>query len=248
MSKPFAGRRAVVTGGGRDFGRAVSIWLAREGATVDLCARKLDDAHRTAEAIRAEGHSARAYACDLTDAESIHAFAAALAKDPTPPDTLMLNAAQWLEGELDGEVGDDDIVSTIASGLTGSILLTKALLPALSTEPGADIVAMVSVCGRPGFTASEAHPAFYAAKHGLSGFTQILRARLQSQGTRVIAAYPPDFATPDPLANDDPVEAHAGLLNGKSVWEGIRYALLQPRTCCVSTLHFDGPSRQDLQP
>lgn len=248
MSKPFAGRRAVVTGGGRDFGRAVSIWLAREGATVDLCARKLDDARQTAEAIRAEGHNARAFPCDLTDPDSIHAFAATLAEDPTPPDILMLNAAQWLEGELDGEVGDADIVSTITSGLTGSILLTKALLPTLRSDPGADIVAMVSVCGRPGFTASQAHPAFYAAKHGLSGFTEILRARLRPQGTRVIAAYPPDFATPDPLAGDEPAESRSGLLNGRSVWAGIRYALLQPRTCCVSTLHFDGPSREDLQP
>lgn len=241
--EPFAGKRVVVTGAGRDFGRAVAVWLAREGAQVDLCARGEAAARRTAADIARYGGSARAYGCDLGDAAAIRAFAAAVTADPAPLDILVLSAAPWLEGGLDDGADDAAIAATVAAGLTGQILLTRALLPALRRSAGPDIVAMVSVCGRPGFTASAAHPAFYAAKHGLSGFCEILGARLRPEGFRIIAAYPPDFTTPDPLAPHRDETADEPGLTGAAVWASLRHALLQPRPCTLSALHFAGPTR-----
>ena len=68
-------KRVVVTGGGRDFGQAVSVWLAREGAHVDLCARHLTSAQAKCGIIRREGGTARGYQCDNASAASVSAFA-----------------------------------------------------------------------------------------------------------------------------------------------------------------------------
>ncbi|MDD1011766.1 SDR family oxidoreductase [Pseudomonas sp. A1230] len=237
-------KRVVVTGGGRDFGQAVSVWLAREGAHVDLCARQLTSAQATCEIIQREGGTARAYQCDIASAASVRAFAEHLLEDDRPVDILVLSAAQWLEGPLAEDDSDEEICSTIDSGLTGSIVLTRALLPSLRRSGAADIVAMVSVCGVANFTNSVAHPAFFAAKHGMSGFCQNMADRLAGEQIRVTGFYPPDFEI---TGLDERVDPQSKLLNGRSIWETMRFVLTQPRSCHINEVHFRGPTRESLQ-
>ncbi|MEG2794901.1 SDR family oxidoreductase [Pseudomonas jessenii] len=237
-------KRVVVTGGGRDFGQAVSVWLAREGAHVDLCARQLTSAQATCEIIQREGGTARAYQCDIASAASVRAFAERLLEDDRPVDILVLSAAQWLEGPLAEDDSDEEICSTIDSGLTGSIVLTRALLPSLRRSGAADIVAMVSVCGVANFTNSVAHPAFFAAKHGMSGFCLNMADRLAGEQIRVTGFYPPDFEI---TGLDERVDPQSKLLNGRSIWETMRFVLTQPRSCHINEVHFRGPTRESLQ-
>lgn len=237
-------KRVVVTGGGRDFGQAVSVWLAREGAHVDLCARQLTSAQATCEIIQREGGTARAYQCDIASAASVRAFAERLLEDDRPVNILVLSAAQWLEGPLAEDDSDEEICSTIDSGLTGSIVLTRALLPSLRRSGAADIVAMVSVCGVANFTNSVAHPAFFAAKHGMSGFCQNMADRLAGEQIRVTGFYPPDFEI---TGLDERVDPQSKLLNGRSIWETMRFVLTQPRSCHINEVHFRGPTRESLQ-
>ena len=237
-------KRVVVTGGGRDFGQAVSVWLAREGAHVDLCARQLTSAQATCEIIQREGGTARAYQCDIASAASVRAFAERLLEDDRPVDILVLSAAQWLEGPLAEDDSDEEICSTIDSGLTGSIVLTRALLPSLRRSGAADIVAMVSVCGVANFTNSVAHPAFFAAKHGMSGFCQNMADRLAGEQIRVTGFYPPDFEI---TGLDERVDPQSKLLNGRSIWGTMRFVLTQPRSCHINEVHFRGPTRESLQ-
>lgn len=237
-------KRVVVTGGGRDFGQAVSVWLAREGAHVDLCARQLTSAQATCEIIQREGGTARAYQCDIASAASVRAFAERLLEDDRPVDILVLSAAQWLEGPLAEDDSDEEICSTIDSGLTGSIVLTRALLPSLRRSGAGDIVAMVSVCGVANFTNSVAHPAFFAAKHGMSGFCQNMADRLAGEQIRVTGFYPPDFEI---TGLDERVDPQSELLNGRSIWETMRFVLTQPRSCHINEVHFRGPTRESLQ-
>ncbi|HHC2909142.1 TPA: SDR family NAD(P)-dependent oxidoreductase, partial [Klebsiella pneumoniae] len=115
------GKRAVITGGGTGFGQALSVWLAREGVEVDFCARRADDIQKTCSIITAEGGMAKGHLCDLTLPESLSQFSSQLLTSDKPIDILILNAAQWLSGTLDDQP-DTEIVNTISSGLTGSIL------------------------------------------------------------------------------------------------------------------------------
>jgi len=240
------GKRAVITGGGGGFGQALCVWLAREGVEVDFCARRVEDIQKTCRLISDEGGIVNGYVCDLAQPEYISSFSSQLLESDKPIDILILNAAQWLSGTLD-EQPATDIISTVSSGLTGSILLAQALLPAIRRADGADIISIISVCGIPNFTDSIAHPAFFASKHGLSGFTTQLSEQLSKENIRVTGLYPPDFET---TGFDELVDNHSRmgerLMNGRSLWETIRFVLTQPRSCHISTIYFQGPTREDL--
>lgn len=240
------GKRAVITGGGGGFGQALCIWLAREGVEVDFCARRVEDIQKTCGIIAAEGGVAKGYLCDLTQPEAISQFSSQLLNSDRPIDILILNAAQWLAGTVD-EQPETEIINTVSSGLTGSILLTQALLPGLRRSDSADIVAIISVCGIPNFTDSIAHPAFFASKHGMSGFTTKLSKQLSKENIRVTGLYPPDFEITglDTLV-DEQSRMGERLMDGRSVWDTIRFVLTQPRSCHISTVYFQGPTREDL--
>jgi len=244
--KMLAGKRVVITGGGAGFGQALCVWLAREGALVHFSARRAEDIQKTCSIITAEGGIAKGYLCDLTQPESIAQFSSQLLFSGKPIDILILNAAQWLSGSLDDQP-DTEIINTVSSGLTGSILLTQALLSGLRRSESADIVAMISSCGIPNFTDSIAHPAFFASKHGLSGFTTKLSSQLAEENIRVTGVYPPDFEL---TGLDEFVDSQSRmgerLMNGHSIWETIRFVLTQPRSCHISSIYFDGPTREKL--
>ena len=239
-------KRAIVTGGGSGFGQALVVWLAREGVEVIFSARREEDIAETCQIVSAEGGRATGHFCDTASPGSVADFCAQILHADHPVDILILNAAQWLSGKLE-EPSPTAICSTLNSGLTGSILLTQALLPALRRSQSADIVSVISACGIPGFTDSIAHPAFFASKHGLSGFTQTLSHQLAKENIRVTGLYPPDFELTGLEANtDDPHEMGSQLLNGRSLWETIRFVLTQPRNSHISTIYFQGPTREEL--
>jgi len=238
----FEGVRMVVTGAGRDFGRALALHFADRGAELLLAARSLDAAQRTCDEIAARGNDrARAFACDLADPDSIAAFASAVAEHTDRVDVLVNNGARWLEGADLLSASDDEIADTLASGATGSVLMTKHLLALLRASERPDVVNMVSVCGEHGFDGSTAHDAFYAAKSAQAGFAEILSKRLRPEGIRVISLYPPDFRNGDPLSPEW-AQAPRGphdLLTAQSLLDCIAFALAQPRDCFVKSFHFE---------
>ena len=91
------------------------------------------------------------------------------------------------------------IIASVGGAVTGTILVTKALLPGLARSKAADIMTVVSTAGWPGWDFGSTSSPFHAAKHGQSGFSDALRHELKGQGIRVMAIYPPDFDDLDPL-------------------------------------------------
>ncbi|WP_265597054.1 hypothetical protein [Klebsiella sp. RIT-PI-d] len=65
---------------------------------------------------------------------------------------------------------------------------------------------------------------------------------------RVTGLYPPDFEI---TGLDTYVESQSRmgerLMNGRSVWETIRFVLTQPRGCHISSIYFQGPTREGLR-
>ncbi|GLH99325.1 oxidoreductase [Phytohabitans aurantiacus] len=231
----------MVTGAGRDTGRLLATAFAERGAYVFVAARRVDAAERTAELIRERGHGgAEPFACDLASPDSVRAFAVALAGRTDRVDVLVNNGAAYLHGEDLGDVEDDDIVDAIAGAATGTVLLTKHLLPLLRASARPDIVNLISGCGEVGHRRSGAHPAFYAAKHAQAGFAEILSHRVRAEGIRVVSLFPPDFV------QDGPRDASSEL-TARSVVDCVLFAVSQPRDCFIREFRFEqvAPVGQD---
>ena len=94
---------------------------------------------------------------------------------------------------LDDSVSDDRICYEIAVNLTGTILLTRRLLPLLRTGRHPLIVMITS--GYALLPATRA-PTYSASKAGLHSFTMALRRQLSGVGIRVVEVLPPLIDTP----------------------------------------------------
>jgi NAD(P)-dependent dehydrogenase (short-subunit alcohol dehydrogenase family) len=89
----LAGRVALVTGGSRGIGRAISLLLARHGATVAVASRKIEGCEKVAGEIRAAGGAASAHACHIGEPSQIAATLAELDDRYGRLDILVNNAA-----------------------------------------------------------------------------------------------------------------------------------------------------------
>lgn len=93
VEKEFEGRTALVTGGGRGIGRAISIRLARGGARVAInYASDVAAARETRDRAREAGGEARIYKADVSDLDQARALFRDVEGDFGPVDLLAANA------------------------------------------------------------------------------------------------------------------------------------------------------------
>ncbi|MFI8763578.1 SDR family oxidoreductase [Streptomyces sp. R-07] len=238
----LTGRRMVITGAGRGFGRALALRAGRLGAQVFVSARSLETARKVADEVAGDsGAPAHPFVCDLADPASIQGFARGVAGHTDRVDVLVNNGARYLDGPDLLDADDDAIGDTVASGVTGTLLTSKHFLPLLRASAGADVVNLVSSAAEPRDHRSQAHPAFYAAKAAQAGFADIVSQRLRPEGIRVISLYPPDFSDGDPLASswDDAPRTADDPLTAQSVIDCALFAIGQPRDCFIRSFHFE---------
>src|SRR6188474_723057 len=94
MTQELAGKVAVVTGAGRNIGRAIALALAEGGASVVINARaNRGEAEAVAREIESSGGKAIAHIGDVADAGSVQAMADAAARQFGRIDILVNNAA-----------------------------------------------------------------------------------------------------------------------------------------------------------
>jgi short-subunit dehydrogenase len=231
-------KRIVITGAGRSLGAALAIILADEGARVILLGRTPETLEATAKAIHSRtGQTPLTFHADMADTASVEKAAKEILEQ-TEVDILINNAAFWLAGGIE-EISSPDIFQTVNSMLTGTILLTKLLLPSL-LKSDSDIVNVVSLSGLPNVPLYGASSAFLAAKHGQAGFTGGLRQELQGTSVRVIGVYPPliDDISPLDEAWQEPRTKEKSISN-RDVVESIIFALTRPRNCTLATIILD---------
>ncbi|WP_091553744.1 SDR family NAD(P)-dependent oxidoreductase [Micromonospora pattaloongensis] len=231
------GLRVAITGAARDTGRLLAEAFAERGARIFLSARDLAAAEHVAAMINRRGPGrADAFPCDLAVPDSVRAFAGSVAGRTPHLDVLVNSGAVYIEGADLPDVSDDEIESVMAAGATGTMLLTKHLLPLLRASSRPDIVNMISACGEVGHRRSGAHPAFYAAKHAHAGLAEILSHRLRPEGIRVISLFPPDFVQNGPRRADSDLTA-------RSIIDCVLFAVAQPRDCFIREFRFEQVQR-----
>jgi len=167
----LAGRVAIVTGAGRNIGRAIAHALASAGAAVVVNGRAN---HANVDAvvgeIEAQGGKALAVMADVTDEAAVERMAAAAVERFGRIDILVNNAAGRPEKALEA-MSLADWRGVLATILDGAFLTVKAALPHLKHGGTGAIINIGGVSGHVG-TRHRAH--VVAAKAGLIGLTKAL--------------------------------------------------------------------------
>lgn len=196
------GRTVLLTGAGRkgQAGEAVATALGAAGASLILIARTVESAQERVEELRATGVSARAFACDLTDATALSNVVTQIA--PDLPNGL--HALVHLAGgfAVSGPVaGSDDAIwhQQLAINLTTAYLTTRAVLPLLRKGMGS-IVYFASAVALPGAAVSELS-AYAAAKSGLIALMRAVAAEERPHGVRANALAPTVIRTATNVAS-----------------------------------------------
>jgi short-subunit dehydrogenase len=236
----FDGKRVIITGAGRGLGAALAIVLADKGANLLLTGRSRENLTAIAEAIKLRtGTKPELRMLDMADASEVTLFAKALRDAGEPVDILINNASQWLPGSMT----DHDALSisqTIAANVTGTMLLTRGLIPLLEKSGAGDIMTVVSISGLPNARLQTASVAYAASKQAQAAISDGLRQELKGRPVRVQAVFPPYLEDVSPLdpAWNTPREASSAVTN-RDIVETILFALERPRHMTLASIIID---------
>ncbi len=180
-------RTAVVTGGSRGIGKAISLELASGGARIVLtCLSDLARAEETAGQIRRAGGEAVALKADVRKAEEVSALAERVAADFGGAE-IIVNNAGVIKDSLFPFMKEEDWDYVLDVDLKGAFRVTRALIRGMLHRNWGRIINIVSVSGISGH-AGQAN--YSAAKGGLIALTKALALELAPRGITVNAVAP----------------------------------------------------------
>jgi short-subunit dehydrogenase len=234
----FSGKHIFITGAARGLGAAFAVILADQGANLTLAARNIESLKALAESIRLRtGKAPETMALDLADVSQVTLFAKRWRDEGRNLDILINNGATWLAGDMTSHDAYA-INAAITANVTGTLLLTRGLLPLLEKSGAGDILNIVSVSGMHNVPLQGAAVAFVASKHGQAGMTDALRQELRGRPVRVTGIYPPN------LEDISPLDANAwngartpdSWVTNRDVVETALFALSRPRHLTLSNI------------
>lgn len=187
LTRDASRRVALVTGASRGIGRAVACGLAADGFDLALVyAGNADAAADAVAACEAAGATARAYRCDVSNADEVKATADEILADFGSVWALVNNAGITRDTLL-ARMKDEDFARVLEVNLTGAFNMMRALTRPLMRQRGGRIVSMSSVVGLMG-NAGQAN--YAASKAGLVGLTKSVARELAPRGVTVNAVAP----------------------------------------------------------
>jgi 3-oxoacyl-[acyl-carrier protein] reductase len=192
MPDEFAGKIALVTGGGNGIGAATCRAFAAAGARVAVLDRATEAAEAVAKEITSRGGNATAYPIDVADRAGFTEVAAAVAATMGGID-ILVNGAGTTVRRMIPDMSPEDWDRVIAVNLTGAFNGIQAVLPHMRKRGGGAIVNVASIAGQRisfGGTAN-----YTASKAGLLGLTRHAAYELAPDSIRVNAVCPGPTAT-----------------------------------------------------
>jgi 3-oxoacyl-[acyl-carrier protein] reductase len=162
---------ALVTGAGRNIGRAIALGLARDGFAVVVNVRSsVDEGQAVVDELEGMGTPAMLCAADVTQLLAVQAMMAQIMQQCGRLDVLVNNAAIRRESPVD-QVSVEDWRNTLAVVLDGAFYCSQAALPMLRLSP---MGAVINIGGLTAHTGAKNRPHVVTAKSGLVGLTRAL--------------------------------------------------------------------------
>ncbi len=192
MQLRLDGKTALVTGAGRNLGRAIALALGEAGARVAVNARtSRAEAEAVAEAVRQAGGEALVALADVGNPAAVEEMATSAVQRFGPIDILVNNAAVRPRQAL-LEITPEDWDRVLRNNLSSAFYCARAVLPSMRRRGFGRIINISGVDGVKGAT-HRAHNV--TAKAGLIGLTKALALEAGHAGITVNAVVPGAFDT-----------------------------------------------------
>ena len=163
------GKTAVVTGGSRGIGKAICLKFAENGADIAfLYAGNTAKAEETVKELEGLGVKAKAYQCNVADADAVAAVVKEIVKD-FGGIQILVNNAGITKDKLVPMMKAADFDAVIDTNLKGAFYMTKGVYPLFLKQKGGKIINISSVSG---LTGNPGQANYSASKAGVIGLTK----------------------------------------------------------------------------
>jgi len=234
----LSGKKAVVTGGTRGIGRAITERLLGGGARVAICGRTRESVDRAVGEMSGLG-VVFGYAADLTDLSQVRSFFAAVDTQFDGLDILVNNAGSARYKKV-GEMTAEEWHRNIDLNLSGVFYCTHEALQRFARSGGGFVVNVSSLAAKNAFSGGAA---YNASKFGLNGFTEALMLDHRHDRIRVTCIMP---GSVDTEFSGDPGKPRPGdtswMIAPEDVAEAVVLALQMPERTMISAIEMR-PSR-----
>jgi NAD(P)-dependent dehydrogenase (short-subunit alcohol dehydrogenase family) len=190
ISIDLSGKVALVTGGSRGLGKAMSLGLARAGADVVVASRKLENCEKVCQEIRALGRKALPVSVHVGRLDRLDKLVDTTLEEMGKVDILINNAV------LNPTMGGlSDLTSELFDkmyqvNLKGPWYLASRLVPKMAAAGGGNIINIVSVGG---LKPSVLTGCYSALKAALNAMTRVMAAEWADSNIRVNAIAPGSY-------------------------------------------------------
>lgn len=183
--KPFAGKAAIVTGGTRGIGRAITLELAQRGANVAFnYAQSVESAESLKAELESVGVRALAFQCNVGNTEAAAEMVKQV-KDTFGRIDFLVNNAGITRDNLILRMKEEDWDEVIDTNLKGAWNFAKAALRVmLRQESGGSVLNISSISGEVGMPGQSNYS---ASKAGMIGLTKALAKEVASRKVTVNA-------------------------------------------------------------
>lgn len=225
------GKTAIVTGGARGLGAAISRMLVAEGATVLAGDVRDDELAHLAESMPAGPGRLIPTHLDVLDEASVKAICAKAGNGYGPLEILVNNAAvDYCEGvdQLTLEQWDHEL----GVNLRGPFMMAQQAY-GLMKEQGCGSI--VNICSTASKRTWPNASAYHASKWGLLGFSHALHTEARQQGVKVTAIVTGGMRTPFLLDRFPDIDIST-LQDASNVANAVRFALTQPEDSVIPEL------------
>jgi NAD(P)-dependent dehydrogenase (short-subunit alcohol dehydrogenase family) len=188
----FAGRTALVTGGGRGIGRGIALAFARLGADLAIASRKPENLEPTAREIAALGRDCLAVPTNIREPEQVDALVEAAWERFGAVDFLINNAGGQFPARP-GDISDRGWRSVVDLNLNGTWNMCSRVGPRMTKRGRGAIVNIVHVYSFDRGAPSFAHSG--AARAGVVNLTRTLAYYYARHGVTVNALAPGHIST-----------------------------------------------------
>ncbi len=188
----LAGQVAIVTGAGKNIGRAIARSLAAGGASVAVCAHSsVSDAEETASLIAESGGDAKVVLGDLTVPADVERLIGEVSDHYGRLDVLVNNAAVRFETPL-LDMSYDEWRTVLGIGLDSAFLCTKGALPLMLSGGGGSII---NLGGQTGHDPVPDRAHVIAAKGAIAAFTKAVAVEFADRNVTVNCVVPGSIDT-----------------------------------------------------